>query len=164
MRHWKDTETDADLIARPLRVPNPFKSIAILCHKDNAVIILACGFLYVVYTCINASLATLLVEIYQLNQWEAGLIYLPFGLGGVASAFISGRILDRAWQNARTELGMTTNTLIGDDLDTFPVERARLRVIWTPMLFTVCSVITFGWTLHYRLVSMLAHCTIQTVL
>ncbi|KAJ6000279.1 chloramphenicol resistance protein [Penicillium waksmanii] len=149
--HWKETEMDSDITTRSFRAPNPFKSIAILCHKDNAVVIFACGLLYVVYTCINASLATLLVEIYHLNQWEAGLIYLPFGLGGVASAFISGRVLDRAWRNTRVKMGMGTNALISDDLDTFPVERARLCVIWVPMFLTVCSVIAFGWTLHNHL-------------
>jgi predicted MFS family arabinose efflux permease len=133
-----------------LRIPNPFKSITILRRKDNAIIILACGLLYVVYTCINASLSTLFVDIYGLNQLQAGLIYLPFGLGGALSAFVSGRLLNRAWRRARTERGLSTDKVGGDDLHDFPVEKARLQVIWVSMLMTIGSVIAYGWVLHYH--------------
>lgn len=151
MCHWKDSDI---ISSYKWRVPNPLKSLTILFQKDNAIIILACGFLYVVYTCINASLSTLFVSIYKLNQVEAGLIYLPFGVGGVVSTFISGRVLDRAWRNARIELGLSTEKAVGDDLDNFPVEKARLCVIWIPMLATTCSVIAFGWVLHYHKVCL----------
>ena len=127
----------------------------ILCRKHNAVVILACGFLYVIYTCINASLSTLFVGIYKLNQLEAGLIYLPFGIGGTLSTFISGRLLDSAWCDARTKLGLSTDKVVGDDLNNFPVEKARLRVIWIPMLVTASSVIGYGWVLHYHKVGLL---------
>lgn len=138
---------------RPRRIPNPLKSLAILIRKDNFLIIVACGLLYVVYTCINASLSTLFIEIYGLQEWEAGLIYLPFGLGGTVSTFFSGPLLDRAYRNARMARGLSTDKAIGDDLDEFPVERARLCTIWIPMLLTVCSVISFGWVLHFEKVS-----------
>lgn len=137
------------------RIPNPLKSITILCRKDNAVVIVACGLLYVIYTCINASLSTLFVKIYGLNQWEAGLIYLPFGIGGACSAFISGRLLDRSWYKSRRARGLNTDKAVGDDLDTFPVEKARLRVIWIPLFLTSGLVIGFGWTLHYHKVCKL---------
>lgn len=150
MKHW---EAD-DIGTRSInwQFPNPFKSILILCRKDNAIIIIACGLLYVVYTCINASLSTLLVDIYHLNQWEAGLIYLPFGIGGIVSTFMSGKMLDRAWRDARLSQGLSTDKAIGDDLDKFPVEKARLCVIWTPMVLTAALVVVFGWVSHYHTV------------
>lgn len=135
---------------RPWRLPNPLKSLAILSRLDNFIIIFACGLMYVVYTCINASLSTLFIEIYDLQEWQAGLIYLPFGLGGTVSTFFSGPLLDGAYRRARIARGLSTNKAIGDDLDNFPVERARLCTIWIPLMMTVCSVIAFGWTLHFR--------------
>lgn len=137
----------------PRRVPNPLKSLAILTRKDNFIIILACGLLYVVYTCINASLSTLFIEIYGLREWEAGLIYLPFGLGGTVSTFFSGPLIDTAYRKARMARGLPTSKAVGDDLDAFPVEKARLCVVWIPMSVTICSVIAFGWVLDYRQVS-----------
>ena len=147
MRHWDKTESEP---ANTRRIPNPLKSLMILRRVDNAVIILACGLLYVVYTCINASLSTLFVDVYQLTQLQAGLIYLPFGVGGATSTFVSGRLLDRAWRKCRTQRGLSTDKAAGDDLDNFPVEKARLRVVWVPMVVTTGSVITYGWVLHFK--------------
>ena len=154
MRHWKDSS----MAARHRRVPNPLNSLIILARKDNTVVILACGFLYVIFTCINASLSTLFVSIYSLNQWEAGLIYLPFGLGGVASSFFSGRLMDEAYRHSKVAQGLSVDRAVGDDLDSFSVEKARLCVIWIPMLITTGSVVSFGWVLHYRQVSSSKAC------
>ena len=147
MCHWKDS----DIVAgHRWRIPNPLKSLTILARRDNTVIIIACGILYIIYTCINTSLSVLFIDIYKLNQWQAGLIYLPFGIGGTVSTFFSGPLLNKAYRKARTKQGLPTDTAIGDDLDNFSVEKARLGVVWTPMLMTTCSVVAFGWVLHHH--------------
>lgn len=150
MCHWKRDRVSLDC---KRKIPNPLKSLKILFRKDNATIITACGLTYVVYTCINASLSILFIRIYHLNQWQAGLVYLPFGVGGTVSTFFSGALLNAAYRNARTELGLLTDNAGGDDLDTFPIEKARLRVMWIPMVVTIGSVVIYGWALHYSRVS-----------
>lgn len=147
MRHWKTSDGQ---LYQKTQAHNPFKSLIILLRKDNASIILACGLLYAVYTCINASLSTLFIEIYHLNQWQAGLVYLPFGLGGTVSTFFSGVLLDHSYRNARESRGLPIDRATGDDLDNFPVEKARLGVVWVPMIVTVCSVVAFGWVLDFQ--------------
>lgn len=147
MCHWKYSDVVAD---HKWRIPNPLKSLKILFRRDNTTIILAAGILYVVYTSINISLSVLFIDIYKLNQWQAGLIYLPFGIGGTVSTFFSGLLLDKAYHNARTKRGLSTDKAVGDDLDNFPVEKARLGIIWIPMLVTTCSVVAFGWVLNYH--------------
>lgn len=147
MRHWEESD---DVASHKWRMPNPLKSLTILARTDNAIVILACSFLYVIYTCINTSLSILFIDIYRLNQWQAGLIYLPFGIGGTVSTFFSGPLLDNAYRRARTKRGLSTDKAVGDDLDSFPIEKARLNVIWIPMLVTTCSVVAFGWVLHYH--------------
>jgi predicted MFS family arabinose efflux permease len=92
------------------------------------------------------------VPIYGLSEWEGGLIYIPFGIGGVLSTFVSGRMLNRAWQRHRIARGLSTDKAIGDELDTFAVEKARLSTIWLPMIITILAVIGFGWSLHFRTV------------
>lgn len=151
MCHWKDSDIDA---THEWRKPNPLKSLTIIIRRDNAIIILACGLLYVVYTCINTSLSVLFIDIYKLNQWQAGLIYLPFGVGRTVSTFFSGRLLNRAYRNARIKQGLSTDKAGADDLDDFSIEKARLGIIWTPMLLTACLVVAFGWVLHYHQVSI----------
>ena len=147
MCHWKES---GDRVDGKVRKPNPLKSFSILARKDNAIIIFACGFLYVIYTCVNTSLSVLFVNIYNLNQWQAGLVYLPFGIGGTVSAFMSGRLMDRAYRNARANQNLSTDRAIGDDLRNFDIEKARLSIIWTPMLVSTASIVIFGWVLHYH--------------
>ena len=151
MCHSKDSDGVAD---HKWQMPNPLKSLTIIARRDNTIIIIACGILYTIYTCINTSLSILFIDIYKLNQWQAGLIYLPFGVGGTVSTFFSGPLLDKAYRNARTKRGLPTDKAVGDDLDNFPVEKARLGVVWTPMLVTTCSVVAFGWVLHYHQVGI----------
>ncbi|KAH8772109.1 major facilitator superfamily domain-containing protein [Hyaloscypha finlandica] len=137
MRHWNKSHIAEN---HKWRTPNPLKSLKILARKDNIGIIIACGFLYTVYTCLNVSLSILFIDIYKLNQWQAGLIYLPFGIGGSVSTTARGLLTDKA---------------VGGDLDNFPVEKARLGVIWIPMLLTAASVLGFGWVLHFHKVRFL---------
>lgn len=147
MCHWKDSDIVAD---HKWQMPNPLKSLKIITRRDNAIIIVACGILYIIYTCINTSLSVLFINIYKLNQWQAGLIYLPFGIGGTVSTFFSGPLLNKAYRNARTKEGLSADAVVGDDLDDFSVEKARLGIVWIPMLVTTCSVVAFGWVLHYH--------------
>lgn len=147
MRHWKNSDIVAD---HKWRMPNPLRSLTIITRRDNAVIIFACGILYLIYTCINTSLSVLFIDIYKLNPWQAGLIYLPFGIGGTVSTFFSGPLLNKGYRNARTKQGLSTDTVKGDDLEGFSIETARLSVIWTPLVMTTCSVVAFGWVLHHR--------------
>lgn len=52
-------------------------------------------------------------------KWQAGLIYLPFGIGGTVSTFFSGHLLDKAYRDAWTKRGLSVNKAVGDDLDNF---------------------------------------------
>lgn len=126
MRHWQ--EEDLDLNAR-WDVPNPLKSLHILLRKNNAIIILTCDILYVIYTCVNASLSVLFIDIYGLNQRQTGLVYLPFGLGGTVSTFFSDPLLNNTYHKARTRRRLSTNKVFGDDLDNFPIEKAQLGAV-----------------------------------
>jgi hypothetical protein len=75
---------------RHLQVPNPFRCLVVLFRKDTALIVMVNGVLYMTYCCIQASLASLFVDIYGFKELEAGLIYLPFGVGCVLASYISG--------------------------------------------------------------------------
>lgn len=75
---------------RPLRFPNPLKSLYVLFEKDTALIVTVNGIFYMTYGCIQASLSSLFIDIYGFRELEAGLIYLPFGFGCLVASFISG--------------------------------------------------------------------------
>jgi MFS family permease len=152
MRHWEDYSDrgEGEPARHGGRMPNPLQSLKILLRMDNAVVVLAYGLMYALYTCVIASLSTLCIEIYGLNQWQAGLVYLPFGLGGTVSTFFSGSVLDSAYRRARARRGLSADKVKGDDLDSFPVEKSRLSVMWLPMAVAGLSVVAYGWVLHHK--------------
>ena len=77
--------------SRRLRLPNPLTCIRCLLRKDTAIIVFVIGILYTIYSCLQASLSSLFIGLYGLNELQAGLIYLPFGLGCAAAAYFTGK-------------------------------------------------------------------------
>lgn len=85
-------------VSRPIRFPNPLKSLYTLSEKDTMLIVLVNGIFYMTYGCIQASLSSLFIDIYGFEELEAGLIYLPFGFGCLIASFISGTQLFYIYQ------------------------------------------------------------------
>lgn len=53
-------------------------------------VILVGSVVYAVFGCLGASLSAQCFELYGLDYLEAGLIYLPSGLGGIIAAYTIG--------------------------------------------------------------------------
>jgi len=53
-------------------------------------VILVISIFYATYSCVAASLSSVFVEIYHLNELDAGLIYLPFGIACATTAYMTG--------------------------------------------------------------------------
>ena len=77
---------------RKLRIPNPLASLKLLWAKDTALITTVYGVYYMVFSCLQASLSPLFIDLYHLSELNAGLIYLPFGAGSVGGAYCSGTL------------------------------------------------------------------------
>ena len=72
-------------------LPNPLLCLRLLFVKDVAIVLICNGIYYAAYCCIQASLSSLIIENYNFNELQAGLIYLPFGFACLSSSFLSGR-------------------------------------------------------------------------
>lgn len=71
--------------------PNPLASLAIVLDKKSALTMMIGGIFYTVFSCLAASLSTICIDRYDLNYLEAGLIYLPAGIGGILAAYSTGK-------------------------------------------------------------------------
>jgi hypothetical protein len=127
----------------------------VLSRKDVAVSIMPGSFLYTVYSCIHTSLSTSFVQVYHLDYLRAGFVYLPFGVGAIISTIVSGRWIDRDYRIVAQSHGLPINKVSGDDLLHFPIEEARLRSVFLPNFVALASVVTYGWLVHYHVVSVL---------
>lgn len=71
-------------------IPNPFKCIKLLFRKANFTIITIGSITYAVKMTLQTSLAVQCIQIYKLNYLQAGLVYLPSGIGGAIASYITG--------------------------------------------------------------------------
>ena len=76
-----------------LKIPNLIGTIAILLSKDTAPIIFVNAVFYTAYSCLQASLSSLFINIYGYRELEAGLIYIPFGVGCFVASLLSSKLL-----------------------------------------------------------------------
>ncbi|KAI4108870.1 MAG: hypothetical protein LQ339_001988 [Xanthoria mediterranea] len=134
----------------PFRCPNPLSCLRIVFHKDTALVLVANAVFYMNYSCMQASLSPLLMDIYGLNALEVGLTYLPYGIAcGIASVLV-GKVMDHDYKVTAAAVGFTIDKTKGDDLARFPIEKARLRSIWYFVSISTACTIGYGWTLQAK--------------
>ncbi|KAL9051888.1 MAG: hypothetical protein Q9206_004527, partial [Seirophora lacunosa] len=142
--------------ARPFkarfRPPNPVSCLRIVFEKDTALVLVANAIFYVNYSCLQASLSPLMMDLYRLNALEAGLTYLPYGIACGVTSILVGRIMDRDYRMTAAAVGFTIDKTNGDDLTRFPIEKARLRSIWYYVTVSITCTVGYGWTLETRTV------------
>ena len=68
---------------------------------------------------------------------------------------LPGKILDRDYRITAKAHNITINKVEGDDLLTFPIEKARLRSVFIPIGIVIVSAIGYGWSLFTRAVGTL---------
>lgn len=81
------------------RIPNPFKCLRILAHRADALLLASNSLFYLTYSCVQASLATLVMQHYGLNALQAGLCYLPYGGASIMASYLVGMFLNQQWSN-----------------------------------------------------------------
>lgn len=132
---------------RQLRWPNPLKTIRIVMEKDMAVILFYNALIYTAFYDVTASVPSIFQEIYGFNDLQVGLCYLPFGLGCGIASFTNGRMLDRNYKKIARQIGFAIDRKRGDDLRHFPIERARLELIWPLLVSGLACYVSYGWAL-----------------
>ncbi|KAL2126536.1 hypothetical protein VTI74DRAFT_743 [Chaetomium olivicolor] len=71
--------------------PNLFKCIPMFFKKGNLTVILIGFITYTVKMVLQSSHPAQCIEIYQLDYLQAGLIYLPSGVGGAIASYSTGK-------------------------------------------------------------------------
>jgi len=155
MRPWAGGRgpSTAPLPRKPKRIPNPIKCLRVLSRKDVAVSIMPGSLLYTVYSCIHTSLSTITTQTYHLQEWQVGLVYLPFGIGAIISTLVSSHWIDREYRVVAKAHGLSIDEVSGDDLLHFPIEEARTRGAFVPTFCAFASVLTYGWLVQHHVVS-----------
>ncbi|KAI0023785.1 major facilitator superfamily transporter [Xylariomycetidae sp. FL0641] len=111
---------------------------------EGIFIVLLCnGLNYATYSSVQASVSTLFIETYGYNELEAGLVYLPFGFGCLASVYLWAR-------TARSQSGISVERARETKEDDFPIEFARLRSLFYPVAISAIGIVGYGWAVQRR--------------
>ncbi|OBT60772.1 hypothetical protein VE03_09747 [Pseudogymnoascus sp. 23342-1-I1] len=145
-----ESENDQPIPKKPSRIPNPLVSLRMLFFPDTILITLIYSVYYTTFSCIQASLSPLFIQIYGFTEFQAGLIYIPFGLGAALGSWLAGKVMDRDYRIVAAQHGITVDKARGDDLTKFPIEKARFRSVWWTIGISGASVVGYGWAVEKK--------------
>ncbi|KAL2020067.1 hypothetical protein VTK56DRAFT_8871 [Thermocarpiscus australiensis] len=129
----------------------PLSALVLLKCRSTALAVACYSIYYTLYSCLQASLSTIFVEIYNVTGLFAGLSYIPFGVACVLASSLAGRILDYDYRRTAKSLGFKVDRCKGNDLSAFPIERARLRTCKYSIILCAPFIIAYGWVLQAKL-------------
>ncbi|KAG9048823.1 hypothetical protein FS837_011906 [Tulasnella sp. UAMH 9824] len=135
-------------------------------NLDVLLSLLSGGLSYAIFMTVPAVISALFQDAYPyLTETKIGLCFLPIGIAGVISGFLSGKIADRVYKADRTSYDANRkqqletdreNTLkeeeewAGDQFAGFHVEKARLKLVFPHIAIMTASLIGFGWCLRAK--------------
>ena len=128
------------------KMANPLTCIRIIFWKDTALVLWQAASPYAVWYCVQASIPAIYKETYGFNELEIGLCYLTGGAGTVLGGYANGKLMDWNYKVTARSIGHTIDKVSGDNLDHFPIERARARGSWYLLAVYICSLAGYGWS------------------
>ncbi|KAI9731612.1 MAG: hypothetical protein M1818_007742 [Claussenomyces sp. TS43310] len=133
---------------RKTRWPNPLRTVKIILQKDVALILGFNALIYTAFYCVISSIPMLFLEIYGFNDLLIGICYIPFGTGCAIAAWLNGKMLDRNYRRMAKQINFTIDRKRGDDLRHFPIERARIQIIYPMLSVGIAAILCYGWVLQ----------------
>jgi len=70
------------------------------------------------------------------------------------TAVETGKIMNRDYRLTACDHNIVIDTIIGDNISDFPLEKARFRSIWYSIGVSAACTIGYGWALHSKTVSL----------
>ena len=129
-----------------VKMASPLPAIRIIFWRDTALILWMAASPYAVWYCVQTSIPTIYQDEYGFNEFQIGLAYLTGGAGTVIGGYANGRLMDWNYRTIAEQIGHTIDKVSGDDLDHFPVERARARGSWWLLALYICALAGYGWS------------------
>ena len=133
---------------RRLRCPNPLKTIHILMEKDVAIVLFFNSLVYTSYYCVTSSLPSLFSGIYGFSDLQVGLAFIPYGAGCTIASFVCGKLMDLNYKRVAEAAHIMIDRQRGDDMRDFPLEKARIHVMWPLVFCGLAALVCYGWVLE----------------
>ena len=132
------------------KMANPMAAIRIIFWKDTALVLWMAGSPYAIWYAVQASIPSIYKDIYHFNELQIGLSYLTGGFGTVSGGYLNGRLMDWNYKAIARSVGHTIDRVSGDDLNNFPIERARARGSYYLLAVSIAALAGYGWSVQAR--------------
>ncbi|KAL4821768.1 major facilitator superfamily domain-containing protein [Aspergillus spinulosporus] len=137
-------------IASRLRFPNPVRALYILLEPDALIIVSSIGLLMLTNVALLTSTPSLFSKIYDFNDLQIGLCFLPLGIGAALGAILNGNFLNRSYRRHAESLDLPLDPSIATTLQDFPIEQARLQNYFPLIILTILTIAPYGFVLERR--------------
>lgn len=136
----------------------PFR---ILIRKQAIFLLVFLATHYGVWQMSITAMSTLFSTSYALSEKQIGLTFIANGAGSMIGTLLTGRILDLDYRRVLAgvaapslpseppEAPVRAPSRVSENEFTFPLERARLRLLPLFSLLQSASILVFGWTINY---------------
>ncbi|KAM3510687.1 hypothetical protein MY11210_005668 [Beauveria gryllotalpidicola] len=111
---------------------------------------------YTVWQMSITAMSSLFKDRYGLGEMQIGLTFIANGVGCIVGTLVTGRILDADYRRVKVRLaaaaaatGDSASDGHDDDASSFPIEKARLRLLPVFSLIQCLSILLFGWTIQH---------------
>ena len=148
LRAQDSTQLPPKKIPRKIPIPNVWAAIAIAFEKDVGPLMLFMSLFVMANYMMLVPLQDVIRRQYNFNDLQVGLCYIPFAVGSVIGSVITGKLLNWNYIRVAKSIGVSADRKKGDDLRTFPFERARLGLIWPWTILAVAMILPWGWIVN----------------
>lgn len=124
----------------PKKPINLLGSITILIQRQATFSILFIGLYYMVWQMVVTALSSVFKATYNMSDLQIGLVYISNGVGCILGTLSTGKILDADYRRWTKRFSQSPE-------HEFPLEKARLRLVWLYGPLQCVAVLVFGWVI-----------------
>ncbi|KAJ4405276.1 hypothetical protein N0V82_010348 [Gnomoniopsis sp. IMI 355080] len=140
-----------DTILQKYVLINFYNCFRILFHKDTFLTLWVHGSFYTVDYSFVAAMPDIWQGVYDWNDWQTGLCYLPRGVGIIIGSYCTGKLMDHNYKTTAQRAGWSDpEKTAGDELIHFPIEQSRSRGSYLALVVSTATMVGYGWGLRER--------------
>ncbi|KAK6008363.1 hypothetical protein QM012_000266 [Aureobasidium pullulans] len=130
-----------------LRFPNPLSTLVVLTDLESALILIASGLTLSCFYAVSTGASTAFRSVYGFDDMQVALMFIPFGVGGIVSAFTTGKAVDWNYRRHAKRNGFPFVKNKQQDMTEFPLEKARLEVAMPLFYLGALTILGYGWVM-----------------
>ncbi|KAJ6441629.1 beta-ketoacyl synthase [Purpureocillium lavendulum] len=155
--HWRrkkrDIESDPNAAPLPqpkalpfkIPIPNIWAAVRIIFEKDVGSLMLFMSLFVMANYAMLVPLQDVIRRRYSFNDLQVGLCYIPFAMGSVLGSIVVGKLLNWNYARVAKSIGVSADRKRGEDLRNFPIEKARLDLMWPWTILAIITIAVWGW-------------------